>query len=84
MQLNKQHMCFKKKRVFGFYDVRLELCTHSEFGVGLLIKVDPGENISCALLYFKDAGTVGGVPQVHFVVHLTGCCALWGKNINTF
>lgn len=50
--------------------------THSEFGVGLLIEVDPGENMSCVLLYFKDAATIGEVLQVQFVVHSTGCCAL--------
>lgn len=57
----------------------LDVCTHSEFGVGFLIEVDSGENISCVLFYFKDAGTVWEVLQVHFVVHSTGCCALWGK-----
>lgn len=54
----------------------LDVCTHSEFGVGFLIEVDSGENISCVLFYFKDAGTVWEVLQVHFIVHSTGCCAL--------
>lgn len=61
-----------------------ESCTHHEFGVRILIEIDPGEDISCVLLYFEYAGTVGELLQVHFVVHSTGSFALWGKNMNIY
>ncbi len=52
------------------------LCTYTEFSVGLLIQIDPGENIARVLLHTEDTSAVRKLLQIHFIVNPTGRCTL--------
>lgn len=52
------------------------LCTYTEFSVGLLIQIDPGENIARVLLHVEDTSAVRKLLQIHFIVNPTGRCTL--------
>lgn len=55
------------------------LWTYTEFSVGLLIQIDPGENIAQGLLHIEDTSAVKKLLQIHFIVNSTSRCTLKEK-----
>lgn len=56
------------------------LCTYAEFSVGLLVQIDPGENVSRVFLHVKDTSAVRKLLQICFIVNSTCRCTLKGNN----